>query len=177
MAEIRSTLDLIMEKTRDLSLSPEEKRKLRGAEWLGKARGWVQKYQDDLIEVKDVKAALQKLGESEGADHLLKHEIIAAIEPGSDNGKRWDLLESLWPLDLKRHKEIVRHCQEELEQARSEKIRQALDRLAEKDISGTALVPNLNRDSEWTAFRRLRVEECRRELSRIPYKIGPVDQK
>jgi hypothetical protein len=165
MGEIRSTLDIIMEKTRDLSLSPEEKRKLRGQEWLGKARGWVQKYQDELIGVKEVQAALQKLGESEGADRLLKQEIIGAIEPGGDNGKRWDLLERLWPTDLERHKEIVRHFQEELEQARSEKIRLALDRLAERNISGAAVVPNLNRDPDWTDFRRLRVEECRRELS------------
>jgi hypothetical protein len=43
MGEIRSTLDIIMEKTRDLSLSPEEKRRLKGQEWLGRARGWVRK--------------------------------------------------------------------------------------------------------------------------------------
>ena len=168
MGEIRSTLDIIMEKTRDLSLSPEEKRRLRGQEWLGKARGWVQKYQDDLIDVNDVKSALQKLGESEGSDHLLKQEIIGAIEPGGDNGKRWELLESLWPSDLKGHKERVRHFQEELEHARSERIRLILNRLAERDISGTAVVPNLNRDPEWTAFRRQRIEECRRELMLIP---------
>jgi hypothetical protein len=168
MGEIRSTLDIIMEKTRDLSLSPEEKRKLKGQEWLGRGRGWVQKYLDDLIDVMDVKAALQKLGESEGADHLLKQEIINAIEPGGDNGKRWDLLENLWPSDLKRHKEIVRLFEEELEEARGEKTRSALDRLAERNISGTAVVPNLNHDPEWTAFRRMRIEECRRRLSLIP---------
>jgi len=58
--------------------------------------------------------------------------------------------------------------EEELDQARRERIRLALDRLAERDISGTAVVPNLNRDPEWTAFRRLRIEECRRELRLIP---------
>jgi hypothetical protein len=168
MGEIRSTLDIIMEKTRDLSLSPEEKRKLRRQEWLGKARGWLQKYQDDLIDVYEVKAALQKLGESEGADHLLKEEIIAAIEPGGRNTKHWDLLENLWTSDLTGHKEMVLRLQEELDQARRERIRLALDRLAERDISGTAVVPNLNRDPEWTAFRRLRIEECRRELRLIP---------
>ena len=132
MGEIRSTLDIIMEKTRDLSLSPEEKRKLKRQEWLGKARGWVQKYQDDLIDVYEVKAALQKLGESEGADHLLREEIIAAIEPGGRNGKHWDLLENLWNSDLKGHKEMVRQVEEELDQARRERIRLALDRLAER---------------------------------------------
>ncbi len=168
MGEIRSTIDLIMEKTRNLSLSPEEKRRLKGQEWLGKARGWVQKYLDDLIEVNGVLAALQKLGESEGGDLLLKQEIIGAIEPGADNGKRWDLLESLWSSNLKRYKEIVRLFQDELERARSEKVRLALDRLAERNISGTALVPNLNGDPEWAVFRRLRIEKCRRELSLIP---------
>jgi hypothetical protein len=165
MAEIRSTLDLIMEKTRDLSLSPEEKKKLRGQEWLGKARGWVQKFRDDLIEVQEVKAALQKLGESAGADLLLKQEIIAALEPGGENGKHWELLENLWTADFKVHQEVLRRFQEELEQARAERIRLALNRLAEKKISGTAVVPNLNRDPEWADFHRMRVEACRRELS------------
>jgi hypothetical protein len=168
MGEIRSTLDIIMEKTRDLSLSPEEKRKLKRQEWLGKARGWVQKYQDDLIDVYEVKAALQKLGESEGADLFLKEEIIAAIEPGGRNRKHWDLLENLWDSDLQGQKEMVRQVQEELDQARRERIRLALDRLAERGISGTAVFPNLNRDPEWTAFRRLRIEECRRELRLSP---------
>jgi hypothetical protein len=168
MGEIRSTLDIIMEKTRDLSLSPEEKRKLRRQEWLGKARGWVQKYQDDRVDVHEVKAALQKLGESEGADQLLKEEIIAAIEPGGSNGKHWELLETLWTSDLKSYKEIVRQAEGQLDQARKEWIRLALNRLAERDISGTAVVPNLNSDPEWTAFRRLRIEECRRELRLIP---------
>ncbi len=56
---------------------------------------------------------------------------------------------------------------EELDQARSEKVRLALDRLAERNTSGTAVVPNLNGDPEWVAFRRLRIEECLRELSLI----------
>lgn len=98
----------------------------------------------------------------------MKQEIIGAIEPGGDNEKRWDLLENLWPSDLKRPKEIVRLFQAQMEQARSEKNRLALDRLAERNISGAALVPNLNSDPEWTASCRLRIEECRRELSLIP---------
>jgi hypothetical protein len=167
MGEIRSTLDIIMEKTRGLSLSPEEKKKLRGQEWLGKARGWVRKYRDELIDVNEVKAALRKLGESEGADHLLKQDIIGAIEPGSDNSTCWSLLEALWTSDFKRPKEIVRKFQEELDQARSEWLPPALDRLAQRDISGTALVPNLSRDPDWIAFHRMQVEECRRELSLI----------
>jgi len=49
MGEIKSTLDLVMEKTRHLTLSPEEKDAQTKVEVHKRLKGLVQKYQDNLL--------------------------------------------------------------------------------------------------------------------------------
>ncbi len=47
MAEIKSTIDLIMERTRNLTMTEEEKEELRNKELTEKAKGWVVRYLDE----------------------------------------------------------------------------------------------------------------------------------
>ena len=49
MAEIKSTLDLVMEKTRNLSLSSEERAEQKSKEIRSQIRGLIQKFQDQII--------------------------------------------------------------------------------------------------------------------------------
>ncbi len=49
MAEIKSTLELIMEKTKNLTFSDEEKKALREKEVQGKVRGFITKFMDGVM--------------------------------------------------------------------------------------------------------------------------------
>lgn len=49
MAEIKSTLDLVMEKTKDLSLSDEERQGQKNKEIGSRIRGLLNKFQDKAI--------------------------------------------------------------------------------------------------------------------------------
>jgi hypothetical protein len=167
MGEIRSTLDLIMEKTRDLSLSPEEKKRLRGQEWLGKARGWIQKYHDEVIDAEGLKREIRNLGASEGMEGVLREEIIAAVDPGEDQQRRWEALEALWQVPPRAYAEMLDRCREVLSQAEEKRMGGMLDRLKERGISGTAVDPNLNQDPEWASFRAAAVRECKENLKNI----------
>jgi hypothetical protein len=169
MGEIRSTVDLIMEKTRDLSLSPEEKETLRGQEWLGKARGWVQKYLDELIRLEDLKREIRNLGASEGMEGVLKEEIIAPVDPGEDQQRRWEALEALWQIPQRAYAEMLIRCQDSLSQAEGKRMGGMLDRLKQRGISGTAVIPNINQDPEWDSFRAATVRECKENLRNIKY--------
>ena len=51
MAEIKSTLDIIMEKARDINVSEEEKKAFQRNEFEGKARGLLQKLLDGLLDL------------------------------------------------------------------------------------------------------------------------------
>ena len=153
-----------MEKTKGLSLSAEEKKELQRQEWLGKARGWIQKYLDGTVEVEDLKSELGKLGEPEGAEGVLKEEILAAVDPEGDNQKRWEVLEALWQIPRAPYIEILEGFQASVAKTGREQAGRLLDRLAHNKISGTAVIPNLNRDPDWVSFHRQAVADCRDKL-------------
>ncbi len=164
MGEIRSTLELIMERTKDLALSPEEKQKIRQQEWLGKARGWVQKYLDGLIDAQELKKAIEALGEDDGAADLLKPELIEAVDPEGDNEKRWEVLENLWGYSRDSLRRIIEHFRTGLTEAGARRAGDLASQLAERGISGTSVVPNLNRDPEWLSYYGQAVRDCREAL-------------
>ena len=64
MGEIKSTLDIIMEKTKGLTMSEEEKEAFQKKETEGKVRGFLQRYLDCVIDLERLKAELLGLGES-----------------------------------------------------------------------------------------------------------------
>jgi hypothetical protein len=169
MGGIKSTLDLIMEKTRGLSLSDEERKKLKQQEWLGKARGWVQKYLDEQIDPQDLQRAIVALGKDEAAANLLQQEMIEAVDPERGNEKRWEVLENLWGLSRKPYLGIIEHFRSGLTEAGVRRAGDLRVRLAEKGISGTAVVPNLHRDPEWVAYHGQALRDCRTALKTVKY--------
>ena len=54
MGEIKSTLDLVMEKTKHLSLSDEEKQSQKKAELEKRVNGLLQKYQDQVLSLEQL---------------------------------------------------------------------------------------------------------------------------
>ena len=89
MAEIKSTLDLIMEKTRGLTMTEEEKRELREKDLVGKVRGLVQKYLDgalDMDRFREKAAALAGEAVTEFS-RILTKEVLSRIEPESDKAR------------------------------------------------------------------------------------------
>jgi hypothetical protein len=55
MGEIKSTLDLVMEKTKDLTLSSEEKKAQKQKEIENRIKGLLQKYQDGFLSKSELK--------------------------------------------------------------------------------------------------------------------------
>jgi hypothetical protein len=167
MGEIKSTLDLIMERTKGLSLSTEERKKLQQQEWLGKARGWAQKYLDELIDAQDLKGAIEALEEPGEGKSLLKQELLEAVDPEGDNEKRWEVLEVLWGLSREPYLRIIEEFRSTVAQAGARRAETTAGRLAARGITGSAVVPNLNRDPEWLAYRGQALQECREALKAL----------
>jgi len=87
MGEIRSTLDIIMEKTKGLTMTEEEKREFKRREMAGKARGLIQKYVDGIIDPDRVKieAAVTGEGQKDMFCRIIMEESMDWIAPGQDN--------------------------------------------------------------------------------------------
>ena len=66
MAEIKSTLDLVMEKTRHLSFSEQEKQEQHSHEFAKRIKGLIQQYQDQKLRVENLKIELSDLRQTFG---------------------------------------------------------------------------------------------------------------
>jgi hypothetical protein len=152
MAEIKSTLELIMERTKNLSMSPEEKEENRRQEWLKKARGWIQRFLDDLISLDKVKEEFFTPDPPKEWPKILKEELAAGLEPGRDNEKRLLLMETLLSIPAVPYRDITASFDRMVNQEEERQKNRLIEQWAQKGISGSALIPNLEGDSFWKDF-------------------------
>jgi hypothetical protein len=149
MGEIKSTLDLVMERTRHLSLSTEEKEEQRREDFAKRLQGLLQPYADGVLSVEELRDRMAALQEETGitGQHPAVAAVLGRIDPDR-NDDRWSaLLEHLAP-------DICRPLDEILAAYRAKRAAllqtaqaQLQDRLArDHGITGSAVVPNPRRD-------------------------------
>jgi hypothetical protein len=152
MGEIKSTLDLVMEKTKNLTLSNEEREEQKTKEIRDRLRGLVQKFQDHILNTEILGSDYRKLKkEYELTDnrHLID-EICSQILPGKDNEALFDLLAEFKASGFEGLKSVLKELQSVLDTAAEQRRDSLKDQLAKKHfISGSAVVPNLENDAEW----------------------------
>lgn len=149
MGEIKSTLDLVMERTRHLSLSAEEKETQRREAFAKRLQGLLQQYADDALSVDEVReriADLQSEMDISGPEQPAE-AVILRVDPDQDNDRWLALLEHLAP-DVSRPLGEILEAYEGEQAALLDSGRQLFgDRLAREDgITGSAVVPNPNKD-------------------------------
>jgi len=100
MGEIKSTLDLVMEKTKHLSQSSEEKQAQRRKDIENRLRGMLQKYQDKVISLEHLqrdyeglKAEFNLPNHTFLAGQVIDRLLIAWIRMGITGpcSKRWTI--------------------------------------------------------------------------------------
>ncbi len=166
MAEIKSTLDLIMEKTKHLTLTEEEKKALHSQEVRGKVRGWVQKCLDGTLDRARLQAEMERegAGEPELRSELLR-ELSGRIDPEGENEILFQLLEEVLHRDTAPLREILERFQAELAERIGVKTAGIKSELEEqREISGSAVIPNLDRDPRWKEEREQLINSCLREI-------------
>lgn len=151
MSEIRSTLDIIMEKTRGLTLSDQEKQALHEKELDGKIQGLLQKFLDGLMDVERLKIEFDGLGneEREKAKNILSTRCLEKLHPENDNEALLEALEKVANARMSPIRAALDASFADLEAIRARHLEKMRRGLNLKGISGSALVPNLNADPEW----------------------------
>ena len=154
MGEIKSTLDLVMEKTKNLSFSDEERRGQKNKEIGSRIRGLLNKFQDGAISFDRFNSEYQLLKKEyslkeKGNAHLIK-EICGQIELGKDNQALFDLLAEFKVTDFEGLISVLQEFQTVRNTAARERGKILKDQLAKAHfISGSAVVPNLENDDDW----------------------------
>jgi hypothetical protein len=162
MGEIKSTLDIIMEKTKGLTMTDEEKKAFQKKEIEGKARGLLQKFLDSYIDLKGLKKEIAGLDEKRQImiKEALRREGLARVKLDADNTKLFDLLENTVGFETAPIRKILSGFSKELERMRTDRENRGLEILAERGISGSAIIPNVNTHPEWIEY----VSEVKQKL-------------
>ena len=165
MAEIKSTLDLVMEKTKNLSLSDKERQEQKHKEVESRIRGLLQKFQEQIIALDRFRSEYQMLHQEYrlSGDKLLIEEIYGQIQLGKDNQKLLELLAQFKVSDPDGIASVLQDFQDTIESAAQKRSKILKDKLAETHfISGSAVVPNLEIDEAW----RKNTEEIRAKFEK-----------
>jgi len=166
MGEIRSTLDIIMEKTKGLTMSEEEKRAFQEEEMAGKVKGLIQKFLDGVLDMERLKMEMATLAEKDEAmlKRLVREESLSRIELGENNEPLLRVLHETTGFDPKSVRESQRAFEDRLERERVSREEGLKKKLEEQGISGSAVLPNINADPEWSRY----VTEIRDEFKTRP---------
>ena len=151
MGEIRSTLDIIMEKAKDVKVTDEEKKAFMRHEVEGMVRGLLQKYLDGVIKRERLRSEIETLSENrlEMARATLKKECLSHISPEGDNNPVFAVLEYVMKQDTAPLKKLLLKYEQDLKEERVSREQVLREQLKERGISGSAVVPNLEADPDW----------------------------
>lgn len=149
MGEIKSTLDLVMEKTRHMTLSAEEKARQQKADFEKRLQGLLQQYEDQVLSTDELRKRIEQLqAELKVYERQLVAEaVLMRIDPDSISERQLDMVSSLVPsarIILQKILESHREKHAEFFQAGKQLL---LDKLAgQHGIKGSAVLPNIEKD-------------------------------
>ena len=152
MGEIKSTLDIVMEKTKHLSLSEEEKEAQKKEAVRKSVKGLIQKYRDRIITIKQLEDEWNDLEkENQLSDRqILVDEIMDQLHLNADNSLLMTSLKEICGQDTGPLESVLEdyiNKKTEVVQTRRKAIQKEI--AARYRISGSAVAPNLETDSDW----------------------------
>jgi hypothetical protein len=152
MGEIKSTLDLVMEKTKNLTLSAEEKQAQKQKEIGSHIKGLLQKYQGGLLVKNQLKIDYESLKKDSDLsdDTAMINEIFSRLDPSQDNQLLLEILEECCRLNASSVKTLINDFQDDYHKAAHERMARLKEDLARNyAVSGSAVIPNLEADGQW----------------------------
>jgi len=147
MAEIKSTIDLIMERTKNLSLSEEEKTAIRRREAEGKVKGWIQRHRDGQATLRDVKKeyAEEKKAFPE-TERIFRSALLDHVDPAGENGAVFELMDKVLKMEAEPVRELAEAWREEMLRIVRDRLEAGREILRQRGVSGAAVIANPNRD-------------------------------
>ena len=174
MAEIKSTLDLVLERTKHLSLSSEEKQAQTQKDIESRLNGMLQKYQDGLFSLEQLRQDYQELKtEFKLPDNTtLAGQVIHRLDPGVDNHALFDVLEYCCGLDYSGLADVINEYQAGYHAAAQRRMESLKAGLAQKySISGSAVVPNLEQDEKWHLEAKALASAAEQKINREKFRL------
>jgi len=154
MAEIRSTLDIIMEKAKTLTVTDEDKKEFAKKEVQGRVQGLFQKYLDGILSTDQMKREMASFDKDlkSVAEKELLAACLSAMTVEGDNQPFFEMLDRLLGCDIKPILDLIDEFQKQQNVERSKRSVDLIQTLSELGVSGSAVIPNLAADTAWRDF-------------------------
>ena len=180
MAEIKSTLELALERTRKLSISQKEKDEIKRKETEQKAAGIFHRYMDNTLSLNELLREIERMEEKarSAVREILLSRWIDAVSLEADPEKLLRGIESLKGQSVDEIRRTLEGLRSEFErrgrEAEQKMEIQLAEALRKEGIHGTAVVPRVRESGEWK--ERIRsvaqgfqgeVEACKEALRRL----------
>jgi hypothetical protein len=154
MAEIKSAIEIAMEKTKTLRLSSEEKEKIKEEEFQSKAHGLVNRFLVVDLHFREVEKELAKYSaEQRGQlEKIMLADLADALDLDRNNDLVFEGIETLSPEKEKtilRAKQLMRKYQEQrgAEHWKTEEVLRS--KLEAMGVSGSAVLPKVEGSLDW----------------------------
>jgi hypothetical protein len=176
MGDIKSTLDLVMEKTRHLTLTTEEREAQNLDQARKKIRGLLQKHQGGRINQDQLARGIDEMEKTMGLSvrGLLVEELLNDIDLFRKNEWQLALLEEVCGIDTSAIASLCKGFQGAIQATSQERIQVLKGSLAqERYIDGSAVVPNVETDKLWQTEVLAIKERFARQLIPEKAKLKP----
>ena len=181
MGEIRSTIDLMMERTTGMVLSPEEKEKLRLEDLRKKAKGFALKLMERPIEADEIVGELGNEAQEDRAllEAMVWEEMIDALPADESAVKHVELMHKLPGSEtraalLGEVRTLLKSGLKDRTKDRKKILTREKKKLASLGISGTAVVPKIPDEASADSDLATALEKLKAELHKITEEAGNV---
>jgi len=162
MAEIKSAIEIAMERTRGLRLSSEEKEKLKEEEFQSKAHALVVRFLEVDLHFREVEKELAKYPSEQRTqlEKIMIRDLVQVLNLDRDNEPVFQGIEILMPgasAAFPKIRELTEEYQQEKEAVRQKTAESLRAQWESLGISGSAVVPKVEESPAWAealkAFR------------------------
>ena len=168
MAKIKSTLDLVMERTKNLSMTQEDREALQKKELTDKAKGWVRMLADRKITVYEFKnESASDLSRNSELKEIIRKELLGSIDPDFDNSLLVQALGEVVGFDVTLLDQPIKEYRAHYEHDLHEYQDLIRFELKAREISGAAVVPNTKHDESFQANAKRLKDQCRQKIQAL----------
>ncbi len=155
MGEIKSALELALERSKKYAISDAEREKIKEKEILQKAMGLFHRYKEGGFSLNELTREIERMDEKirEKVKETLLSQWVDSLSLDDDSKRFLDAIESIKGRGLNEIKEefqkIIAACQKEIDQARQRMSQQLAEDLRSERIYGDAVDPNVEGQESW----------------------------
>jgi len=149
MAEIKSTLELAMERTKKITISKEEREEIKQKESLQKVNGLFHRYREGLLSLNEILREIERMDQKTRTmtNEILLSQWIDALSLNEEDEKLLKGIEALKGQEMEEVRAKLHHLLSQYRESR-EKINQEVraqseEILRREGIYGSAVEPNI----------------------------------